>query len=107
VTRAKLRQWFWIIFSSCALATFLSFIPAHQKRNAQANSAAILTLAIQGDSRFSKVVARCAANGPFFFVNGEVRSDADLIALKKVIIESRLPEQPIVSVKVEPSGQRN
>ena len=107
MTQAKFRQWFWIIFPSCAIAAFLYFLPSNQKRHAQSNSAAILALAIQNDPRFSKVVVRCTANGPFFFVNGEVKSDADLVALKKRIIESHLPEQPNVSVKVEPHEQHH
>ncbi len=103
--QAKLRQWFWILFLSGACAVFLYFLPWNQKRRAQSLSASMLEHAIKDDARFSKVIVRHTVNGPFFFVRGEVSSDADLNALKKLIVESHLPEQPSLSIKVEANEQ--
>jgi len=59
---------------------------------------------IRGNPLFSKVIVRQTVNGPFFFVKGEVRSQADLDALKKVITEARLPRQPHIIVEIAPKS---
>jgi hypothetical protein len=74
----------------------------NRERNAQLHSATMLEPMISGNPLFSKVVVRHTANWSFFSVSGEVHSEADLDALKKLITEAQLPRQPHIIVEVVP-----
>lgn len=102
---SRKRIWFWSLFLSAVVAVYVFGIYPQQRILAQGRrTAELIEQRISSDTRFTAIRVLRVTNGTVH-VTGEVQSDSDIDALKRLIEDTKPPRKPIFSVHVSSAPQ--
>ncbi len=94
------RIWFWSLFLSAVVAAYVFGIYPQQRILARGRRTAdLIERRISSDTRFTAIRVVRVTNGAVL-VRGEVQSDSDIDALKRLIDDTNPPRKPIFSIHV-------
>ena len=100
------RTAFWVVFLTLVLVCLGFLLPGHFRARDAGRTCDLLRPVITHDARFKSVDVHPATNGRAI-VSGDVNTEEDAAALRKLIAETRTPQQPVWLVRVLASTNDN